>query len=273
MKRKTKKSIILISFLVLAIILIFAAFYNGLTVKNYKVETDKLSKSIRIVLISDLHNKVFGDNQRVLINEIKKQAPDIIVLDGDIIENYDSLDGAKMLLKGIENLYPCYFVTGNHEFSQGKAEAIKQLFRSFGVIVLEGDYKNVLVKGQHINLCGVDDPNIGLQNFNNQLEALQGLDSKTYSILLSHRPEIAAECKNNSFDLILSGHTHGGMWRIPFLVNGLFATDQGFFPKYAGGRYDYNNTAIIVGRGFTGYSFVPRIFNPPELVVVDIGPK
>lgn len=273
MKRKTKKSIILISVLVLAIILIFTAFYNGLTVKNYKVETDKLSKPIRIVLISDLHNRIFGENQKDLIDTIKKQTPDIIVLDGDIVNNYNSMDGAKMLLKGIENLCPCYFVSGNHEFSQGKIEVIKQLFRDHGVIILAGNFKAVTIKGQRINMCGVDDPNIGLQTFNKQLEALQGLDSKTYSILLSHRPEIAAECKNNSFDLILSGHTHGGMWRIPFLVNGLYATDQGWFPKYAGGRYNYKNTAIIIGRGFTGYSFIPRIFNPPELVVVDIEPK
>lgn len=128
------------------------------------------------------------------------------------------------------------------------------------------------MQGQRITVCGVDDPLIGLPAFNKQLEALDGLDSKVYTVLLSHRPEFVNEYEKYNFDLVLTGHTHGGMWRLPFVMNGLYAVGQGWLPHYAGGKYDLGNTTMIIGRGLTKFFKVPRIFNPPELVVVDIEP-
>jgi predicted MPP superfamily phosphohydrolase len=100
---------------------------------------------------------------------------------------------------------------------------------------------------------------------------MAGRDLSLYSILLAHRPEHIDQYLNYGFDLVLSGHSHGGQWRIPFILNGLYAPDQGFFPKYAGGKYEHGSTIHIVGRGLSKNSTrIPRIFNPPELVIIEL---
>ncbi|MEI6578684.1 MAG: metallophosphoesterase [Eubacteriales bacterium] len=274
MKKKTKKSIVRAVAIATPIVLFsVAAFYNGLTVMNYKIQTEKLTKPIRIVLIADLHGFVFGKNQSKAINAIKKQNPDIVVLAGDIFVEYRSYDGPVMLLDGIAKLFPCYFVSGNHEFLSEDADGIKKIVRDCGVEVLECNCKEVTVNGQSVNICGLEDPYVGKAEFGNQLQNLSVVNTERYSILLSHRAEIIDKYEKLNFDLILTGHAHGGQWRIPFFVNGFFAPDQGFFPDYAGGLYKYNDTVQIVSRGLCKSDLVPRIFNPPELVVIDIEPK
>jgi predicted MPP superfamily phosphohydrolase len=139
---------------------------------------------------------------------------------------------------------------------------------------LEGDRRVVEVRGQRINICGIDDPSIGRFNFDRQLEnAFDSVDSNLYTILLSHRPERFQQLSEYECDLILSGHAHGGQWRIPFILDGLIAPNQGIFPKYTSGTHTLNDTKMIVSRGLARESTrIPRVFNPPELVVIDIVP-
>jgi len=102
---------------------------------------------------------------------------------------------------------------------------------------------------------------------------LQDEPKEQFTLLLSHRPERIEDYLGYPFDLILSGHAHGGQWRLPGIVNGLYAPNQGLFPKYAGGRYDFEDTAFLVSRGLARESTkIPRVFNRPELVVVDLIP-
>lgn len=265
--------------IILFIIFVFIAFYNGLVVRNYIIKADKLlmDQSIKIVLISDLHSHVHGENQKKIVNKIKKQNPDIIALAGDIADDKVPIDGTILFLEEIKDIAPIFYVTGNHEVWSGELNYIKDVFRSFGVTVLENDYKEINISGIKLVIAGVDDPEIikyerKQSNWYKEIEEafadVKDLDG--YKILISHRPEAVEFYNTLPFDLVLSGHSHGGQVRIPFLINGLLAPNQGFFPKYAGGVYELENYTHIVSRGVSFNPLLPRVFNPPEVVVIDV---
>ena len=155
-----------------------------------------------------------------------------------------------------------------------KSEEMKARIAESGVTVLEGEGQTVVFHGQPIHICDIDDPAVGTDVWQAQLaSAARGAAGEGFSILLTHRPERTSAYEGQGFDLILAGHAHGGQWRIPFLLNGLLAPNQGFFPAFAGGRYELGETTLIVSRGLARESTrVPRIFNPPEVVVIDLTP-
>lgn len=272
-KIKLKKIVVVLS---LIIIFLAVSFYSGLTVKHYKVKSSKLScdRNIRIVMLSDLHSCIYGKNQIKLINKIEEQKPDIIFMVGDIADDVTPIDGTKLLLNEIVKSAPCYYVSGNHEFWSNDIDGIKELFRSYGVEVLDGESNKIEVKNQKFNICGIDDPYVlnsdERNGYSELLVPFKSLSSSEFNILLAHRPEYIEEYLKYDFDLVLSGHTHGGQWRIPFILNGLYAPDQGLFPKYAGGLYNHNNLVHIVSRGLSFNPHLPRIFNPPEIVTIDL---
>lgn len=129
-----------------------------------------------------------------------------------------------------------------------------------------------MVRDNTISICGIDDIGIGQKAWEEQIKNCNNsLSNHTYSVLLSHRPDLINEYKKYDFDLILSGHTHGGQVRIPKALNGLYAPNQGFFPKIVGGEYKFRTLRLIVGRGLSKKVW-PRVFNPPEIVTVDLKP-
>ena len=154
------------------------------------------------------------------------------------------------------------------------------MFRRYGVTVLAGTWGDLTVRGQAIRVFGVDDPE-GFEaapgeavpaGWLEQWETCRaGLEEGMVSVLLSHRPELTELYRGSGFDLVVSGHAHGGQVRVPLLLNGLYAPNQGFFPQYAGGLYDLDGTALAVSRGLS-ISRLPRVFNPPEAVVIDLVP-
>lgn len=251
-----------------------AAVYNGLTVKKYKIKTNKIKSRVRIVHVSDLHCCVFGQAQSTLVEKIRDQKPDFIAMTGDILDDIQSVRGAEIFLKALGNNLPMYYCVGNHEISLGNAKKAKDFFSSFGVNICDGTGYIYEKNGSSIAVCGVDDPIIGEIAFKQQLtEASAFIKDDKYTVLLSHRPERFPKYAAYGFDLVLSGHAHGGQWRIPIVLNGLFAPNQGFFPKYAGGKYFLDKTCMVVSRGLSKkYPYMMRIFNPPELTVVDIVP-
>ncbi|MCL2677580.1 MAG: metallophosphoesterase, partial [Clostridiales bacterium] len=238
-------------------------------------KTEKLGEPLRIVLLADLHSCLYGKNQEILLAKINAQNPDLILMCGDIADDDMPHGGTLLLLAGIANKYPCFYVTGNHEIWSGEIDAIKDFFRDYGVCVLEGECQIVEVRGQLINICGVGDPSAGANNFAKQLEnAFAGIDEELYTILLSHRPERFEQESAYPCDLILSGHAHGGQWRLPFTSISLIAPNQGLFPKYTSGIYTSNGTKMLVSRGLSRESTrAPRIFNRPEIVVIDLIPE
>jgi len=275
---KKRKLIILIS-IGLFIMLSFWAFYNGLVVKKYIITTNKLNmgESVRIVLITDLHSHIYGQNQTKLVSLIKKQKPDIIALAGDIADDVVPIEGTKQFLASIKGLAPTYYVSGNHEFWSDNINNIKATIREYDVTILENSYEQIKVRNSNIIIGGVDDPDVVLYEkpdfdwqgeMNNVFSKLK--DKPNFNVLLAHRPELIEIYKENSFDLVLSGHSHGGQVRLPFILNGLFAPNQGWFPKYAGGEYKHASLTHIVSRGLSYNPRLPRVFNPPEVVVIDI---
>ncbi|MBP3543840.1 MAG: metallophosphoesterase [Lachnospiraceae bacterium] len=272
--KKWKKLIIIAG--TLAVVLALACDMRLKTV-FYTVEAEKISQPVRIALLTDLHSDWYGKNQSTLISAVDDQKPDIVLLGGDIFDDKGTYEYAEITLKQLAEKYPCYYVTGNHEYWSRDIDNILGIVESCGIPALSGDCHTVEINGQMINICGVDDPDVIKYTENGkpiteQLKlAEETADSELFTILLSHRPELKEMYEEYNFDLVLSGHAHGGQWRIPFLLNGLYAPNQGLFPEYAGGRYDYENGTLLVSRGLARESTpIPRIFNRPELVIVDI---
>jgi len=272
-------SIMLVMALSLFIMLCIIDFYRQPVVTKYKIVTNKLSKeqSLKLLLISDLHSHIFGENQNKLITLMANEKPDMIALVGDIADDKAPIKGAELFLKGIEGMAPTYYVTGNHEFASKEIDSIKSMFRKYNVRILEHQYEKLWVRDIPLIIGGVDDPFITKHKdlkFNwekKMYNAFSNLNKQAeYKILLSHRPEQVKAYKKTPFDLVLSGHAHGGQVRIPFLLNGLFAPEQGLFPKYAGGVYMHDKLVHVVSRGVSFHFFRPRVFNPPEVVVVEI---
>jgi predicted MPP superfamily phosphohydrolase len=239
-------------------------------------EADKVeSICIKIVLIADLHNDIYGTDQAVLIQKIKSVEPDLIFLAGDIVDDKQPIEGTRLLLEGIEGFAPTFYVTGNHEYMSRRysIKTIRQEIQAYGVTILSDSYTKINIKGKELLIAGVEDPfkkKYEDKTYDYKKAALKFLEldeEADYTILISHRPETIRLYPY--FDLVVSGHAHGGQVIIPKLLNGLYAPHQGFFPRYAGGRYQHGKQVHIVSRGLTVMRpRLPRIYNPPELVVI-----
>jgi len=255
---------------VLALVLVLAFVCDSrMAVRHYTVTDDQIGGSLRLVQISDLHSCVYGRSQEKLLEAVAQAAPDAVVLTGDIVDDEMPEEPAWTVVEALTREYPCFYVTGNHEWWSGEAERMCGQMEALGVTVLRGGQAELTVGAAAVTVCGIDDPDSG---FAGQLEQAAGeLEEEAFSILLAHRPERIGDYRQYPFDLVLSGHAHGGQWRIPGVLNGLYAPDQGLFPAYAGGRYDFDGVTMIVSRGLAREStLAPRIFNRPELVVIDL---
>lgn len=270
-KRFKKKFLLLLTIVVLCIY----AFRTDINIVKYSLESDKISSDITVAVVSDLHSCNYGNNQKELVSKLNKENPDIVLMPGDIVDDMLPIKKAKEFLSAITKLYSCYYTSGNHEVWSNDLNDIKLMMSNYGVKVLEGTNDIININGNMLNILGVDDPEVGYDKFMNQLEQCNtNLNNINFSILLSHRPELIDIYNQYNFDLIVSGHAHGGQWRIPYILNGLLAPNQGFFPKYAGGKYNINDSILVVSRGLAKESTrVPRIFNRPEIVIINIKNK
>lgn len=245
------------------------ALYNGLTVKNYTVTTPLVSESHVFALVTDLHSTLYGEKQENLIAKISRYSPEAVFFAGDIADDQRGFYGTRVLIESLSKNYPCYYVAGNHERWVEYTDEIKGLISSCGATVVSDTSVNL---GDNITLYGIDDPLFyPNEGFFGALSSLSP-DKDKFNILLSHRPEYAPVYGEYGFNLTLCGHAHGGQVRIPLLLNGLYAPHQGWFPKYAGGDYSFDDGShVIVSRGLM-IDNLPRVFDPPELVIVNITP-
>jgi predicted MPP superfamily phosphohydrolase len=250
-----------------------AGFSLRLNTADYELESEKIDKPLRIVFLSDLHDAEFGERQEQLINAVKFVAPDFIVYGGDILVDDMPNTRSVFLLSGLKGLCPAFAVAGNHEVKTGNLSCCKAQFAYYGVQMLEGNCIITEINGQPLEIGGLEDYYIGKKEFSRQIRYFQKYEPENYSILISHRPELKTQYEKMRFDLILSGHAHGGQWRIPGILNGFYAPGQGFFPNRAGGLYSIGKANHIVGRGLSKIHMGFRFYNPPEIVVIDIVPK
>lgn len=275
MKKKLVKIVLIAA--ALAVILL-CAFDQRLKIVHYTVQNDKSDESFRIAFISDLHSCDYGENMSVLIESVRAQNPDMVLFGGDIFDNKNIPDdNAVTVLETLGNEFCCYYVSGNHEASGEKLDYYKEIVSSCNITVLDGTHSKIAVSALSTtpDIYGFDDVT-AYENSQEQLEEMREVTDNyhfdtSFNILLIHRPELIESYSELGFDLVLSGHTHGGQWRFPFFQNGIYAPGQGFFPEYSGGYYDVDGTALIVSRGLAKESTpLPRIFNRPELVIIDI---
>lgn len=261
-------------------------FGDVLKTVQYTLYSEKIAQAVRIAHVSDLHACAYGEDQRELLEAIENQMPDLVLMTGDMFDGAQPLDQTVVFLRGLQGKYPCYYVTGNNEYERGKAglTEIMAILKDCGVVCLRGEMTEIEINGTPLNICGVDDPSAwkgGKNAFGSadpsheeQAARVAALaQNGRYTILLAHRPEKFDDYCQMGFDLVLSGHAHGGQWRIPGLQNGLYAPGQGLFPKYTGGKYEQNGAVMIVSRGLAKETTaIPRFNNNPELVIIDLLP-
>ena len=227
----------------------------------------------RIAQVSDLHNAEFGKDNRKLLALLEETKPDLIVLTGDLIDLHRTdIPVALQFARAACGIAPVLYVTGNHEaFSHDTPELLDGL-REAGVEILQDSVSAVAWNGQSIRVIGLSDPLSAGRTVPDQTGAvLSGLfqDAEGYRIVLSHRPELFETYVACGADLVFTGHAHGGQFRLPF-VGGLYAPNQGLFPKYDAGLYTEGHTQMIVSRGLGNSVFPFRFNNRPEIVLVEL---
>lgn len=260
---------------VLAILVALAliALDERLILRTYTVASPKLTAEVRLAVVTDFHS---SDNAEEVAAMVASCAPDAVLLVGDLFDDDTAnrpTERTLSLMRQLSAQYPCYYVSGNHEAWTGEMDALYQQTEEAGVTVLRMSSGVLTVRGQRIALCGIPDPYemvfSGAPDTEEQLrQALEDVDSADFTVLLAHRPELLAKYAQFPLDLVVSGHAHGGQVRIPGVLNGLYAPNQGWFPKLAGGAYTQDGTTLIVSRGLAVRTRLPRIFNRPEVVLV-----
>ncbi len=239
---------------------------NVLTVSCYKKRMG-LERPITLVQLSDLHNARFGNEQKRLLDRVRAQSPDAIVLTGDIIDDTKGgYEPALELARGCAAIAPTYFVTGNHENLSPSYESFLPELEKIGVIDLNGKTA-ALAPG--VTLTGAQDAGfISLANYEGYIASLAPQTDGCH-ILLAHRPELNELYARAGFDLSLCGHAHGGQIRLPF-AGGLFAPGQGWLPRYTTGLYETESASMLVSRGLGNSTFPFRVNNRPEIVVMTL---
>lgn len=259
--------------LAILVALALIALDERLILRTYTVVSPKLTAEVRLAVVTDFHS---SDNADDVVAMVTSCAPDAVLMVGDMFDDDTAnrpTERTLSLMRQLSAQYPCYYVSGNHEAWTGEMDALYQQTEEAGVTVLRMSSGVLTVRGQRIALCGIPDPYemvfSGAPDTEEQLrQALEDVDSADFTVLLAHRPELLAKYAQFPVDLVVSGHAHGGQVRIPGVLNGLYAPNQGWFPKLAGGAYTQDGTTLIVSRGLAVRTRLPRIFNRPEVVLV-----
>ncbi len=280
--------------------LALTATSNRIKVREYSISSPKLHRSFTAVQISDVHESKYGKNQKKLIDTVKDASPDVIFITGDMVEDdksdepkdssFDKENPSRVLIEALVEIAPCYMVLGNHEASIPNIDHICKELEKMGVVLLHRASRKTIL--DDVLLCGVCDPYFFKDEIhhNNLAERFAEdaarvsptltkwrevlseefsdiAEHEGFTVLLSHRPEEYEIYRTLGFDAVFSGHAHGGQWRLPPFINGVYAPHQGIFPSHAGGVYEYDGFTHVVSRGLSKKRMV-RIFNRPEVCVV-----
>ena len=266
--KKKKRLYPLLSLMLLLPFLLYHG-NNALDITTFEIPSDELS-GLRILHLSDLHNKSFGKNQEKIIEKINEIKPDLIVFTGDLVDGRrKGHQNALTLMDILSRNYTVYRVNGNHDFGDN-GYALKPKLDELHIVTLENACDTYYYNDIPVQIKGVDDP-ISYDRATRESEfknSLEILDDTVYNILLSHRPEHFNDYVEAGYDLVLTGHAHGGQLRLPVL-GGVIAPHQGILPAYDAGAYTSGPTTMIVSRGLGNSLFPFRMFNNPELVVID----
>lgn len=269
----------LTALIILALIAATAAFLikdsrDDLEISRYEVKSQKLPESFdgfKIVQLSDLHGAEFGEDGMELVEKVGSLEPDIIALTGDFVTDEGDLAAVEKLASRLVKLCPVYFISGNHEFGSGLAVKVRNILERAGVKYLSNEYLTISRGDDEILLGGVEDP-LAYADMLSPDELAQKMNDAApdaFKILLGHRNYWMTEYPELPVDLIFCGHAHGGLIRIPG-VGGLIGTDRRLFPDFDAGQFNNGRYTLIVSRGLGNSVSIPRIFNRPEIVCVEL---
>lgn len=269
----------LTALIILALIAAAAAFLikdsrEDLEISRYEVNSKKLPESFdgfKIVQLSDLHGAEFGEDGMGLVEKVKELEPDMIALTGDFVTDEGDLAAVEKLAARLVKLCPVYFVSGNHEFGSGLAIKVRNILERAGVKYLSNEYLTINRGEDEILLGGVEDP-LAYADMLSPDELAQKMNDAApdaFKILLGHRNYWMTEYPELPVDLIFCGHAHGGLIRIPG-VGGLIGTDRRLFPDFDAGQFNNGRYTLIVSRGLGNSVPIPRVFNRPEIVCVEL---
>lgn len=269
----------LTALIILALIAAAAAFLikdsrEDLEISRYEVASQKLPESFdgfKIVQLSDLHGAEFGEDGMELVDKVGSLEPDMIALTGDFVTDEGDLAAVEKLAARLVKLCPVYFVSGNHEFGSGLAVKVRNILERAGVKYLSNEYLTISRGEDEILLGGVEDP-LAYADMLSPDELAQKMNDAApdaFKILLGHRNYWMTEYPELPVDLIFCGHAHGGLIRIPG-VGGLIGTDRRLFPDFDAGQFNNGRYTLIVSRGLGNSVSIPRIFNRPEIVCVEL---
>lgn len=273
---------------ILVLLILWVILYDThhFVVVRYRLTSPKLKKKTRLVMLSDLHNYQYGRENSQLLEAIKKEQPDLVVIAGDMItaRKKEKFNHTLDLLKKLKEQYPLYYAYGNHEqkialYPERYGDMAKQFEKALKERGIE-PYRNAHVRlpDRGIDLYGAEIGQAYYQRFSKMpmeddyLETILGKpDPSSFCLLLAHNPDYFPEYVKWGADLVLAGHVHGGIVRLPFL-GGVIAPSMRLFPKYDGGAFYEEGAAMFLGRGIGTHSPNVRLFNPGELMVVELEP-
>ena len=276
---KTRRRL-LISLILLAFLLWCAWDTSNLMVTRYTIASPRLPQGFdgfTIAQVSDLHNAAFGRENERLLALLQQAEPDIIALTGDLVDSrHTDIEAALAFVRQAAAIAPLYYVIGNHEARLAEYPAFEKELKALHVTVLHNQSALLDRDGQRLRVAGMDDPGLQGSRLTREEEAqvaegyLSAIGrSGDFTLLLSHRPKFLPLYAQYGMDAVLTGHTHGGQFRLPSL-GAFFLPGQGFFPRLDAGLFEEEGTQMVISRGL-GNSIIPlRILNRPELVVVDL---
>ena len=279
-KKSIKKKILFAVGVVLAVIIVLVGISavidsNRLEKTFYQVKSNKVTDNIRVVCLSDMHLKEFGKDNEHLIHEVDKLSPDIIALVGDMnMENKpDKYDAVINLCVKLNEIAPVYYSLGNHEIDAMlfRGSNIYKDVKKAGIKIMNNETETVTIGGTDIDIIGLTQNPVEFEEYGKEFfdKAMSATDN--FKLVLNHYPEqFFGTLDDYNIDLALAGHAHGGQVRLPW-IGGLYAADQGFFPKLCDGYHEIGNSRLLITRGLGKSGLCPRIFNKPEIMVVDIG--
>lgn len=240
------------------------------TVKS--ADLPEVFSGLRVTELADLHGATFGENQEYLLEKVRETEPDLIAIDGDLFDINTNIAELDVLLTGLCEIAPTYYVTGNHEWTTDHLYETLDHFRELGVIVLDNTYVVLESEGQQMVVAGVHDPN-GPYDMKTPAELVEeiraDLGEDVYILMLAHRNGQLAMWGELGVQTVLTGHGHGGLIRLPF-VGGILDVERNLFPTYDAGLFDSGNTTMVVSRGLGNSIWIPRIFNRPDLPVITL---
>ena len=271
MKKRKHRGGCLTFIIILALIAGFMYHWNFvIKTETYELRFSDLPQAFdgyRIAVVSDLHAANFGGDNKKLLDAIRKGSPDMIALTGDITDSPGQIDGVLRTVRELVRIAPVYYVTGNHEWEKGEVQELFAKLPETGATVLRNEILPLEKDGGTVYIVGLEDPN-GPADMPSPERVFAKLpEGAEFVLTLVHRNTFLEEIANLNADLILCGHGHGGMIRIPF-TDGLFGHNFELFPTFTNGEYTIGETTIVVSRGIGNNTGIPRVNNNPHVPVV-----